>query len=304
MSCPTATAPIDISISNITGNCLLKCSYSFHYNNSSCVATNRGDYITMSYDKSSSSQATYNTLDYYVQEIRLYNPSLHSFLGKKTDAELVIVHQSNTGANPLLVCIPVRGNNTSSTSAALFQTLIDTVASSAPVDGESCTVIFSSSFNLSNLVPKKPYFSYSASEPYQPCSQNVEYIVFKDNLDMTPETLKKFQSIIRANPYDVKQGPSLFYNEKGPNLTSSDDGEIYIDCSPVGESDEEVPIVVNLIEPGSWGDLGPVIKVLLGALFFFGFLYLVRYMLGFLGRNKKGASSSIAIDLSTFDNKA
>ena len=50
MSCLMATAPIDISLSNITGNCQLKCSYNFNYNNSSCIATNRGDYIKLSYD--------------------------------------------------------------------------------------------------------------------------------------------------------------------------------------------------------------------------------------------------------------
>ena len=58
MSCSTATAPIDISMSKITGKCDLKCSYSFNYNNSSCLATNRGNYISISYDKSSSPYAS------------------------------------------------------------------------------------------------------------------------------------------------------------------------------------------------------------------------------------------------------
>ena len=37
MSCPNATAPIDISKDNITGKCDLKCEFSFHYNDSSCI---------------------------------------------------------------------------------------------------------------------------------------------------------------------------------------------------------------------------------------------------------------------------
>ena len=59
MSCPNATAPIDINISKITGKCALKCSYSFHYSNSACIATNRGEYISISYDKSSSPPVLY-----------------------------------------------------------------------------------------------------------------------------------------------------------------------------------------------------------------------------------------------------
>ena len=92
MSCPNATAPIDISMSKITGKCDLKCSYSFNYNNSSCVATNRGDYISILYDKSTAPPVLYNATGYDVQEIRLYAPSLHSYNDSKTDGELIIIH--------------------------------------------------------------------------------------------------------------------------------------------------------------------------------------------------------------------
>ena len=123
MSCPNATSPIDISISKITGNCALKCSYSFHYSNSSCIATNRGDYLSISYDKTSSPPVLYNATGYDVKEIRLYIPSLHYYNDSKTNGELVIVHTSKTGSVPLLVCIPIKSNNTSSVSALFFKTL-------------------------------------------------------------------------------------------------------------------------------------------------------------------------------------
>ena len=126
MSCPTATAPIDINLSKISGKCDFKCKYSFKYNNSACVATNRGDYISLSYDKSSSPPVLYNSVGYDVQEVRMYAPSLHSYSGAKTDAELVIVHMSNSGSRPLLVCIPIKANNSNSTSAQLFIILCPT----------------------------------------------------------------------------------------------------------------------------------------------------------------------------------
>ena len=158
MSCPTATAPIDISLSKITGKCDYKCSFSFQYNNSSCVVINRGDYLSLSYDKSSSPPVLYNTAGYDVQELRIYTPSLHSYNNSKTDGELIIVHTSNTGANPLLVCIPIKSNNTSSISALFFKTTIDTAANSAPADGESTTVNIPK-YNLTKLIPKKPFFN-------------------------------------------------------------------------------------------------------------------------------------------------
>jgi len=285
MSCPSATAPINISMSNIKGKCDLKCSYGFHYSNSSCIATNRGDYLSLSYDKSSSPPVTYNATGYNVEEIRIYTPSLHSYNNSKTDGELIIVHNSSTGESPLLVCIPIRSNNSSSESALFFKTVVDTVASNAPADGES-TKVNVSSYNLDLLVPKKPYFSYSATEPYQPCSESVEYVVFgplQASLDMMSDTLAKLKKIIENNPYDIKTGPSLFYNEKGPNQGATND-EIYIDCQPVGASEETTEIVTSSgydTNVYDWFN-NSFIKLLLGSLIFIVLLYIVKYALNMI----------------------
>ena len=297
MSCPTATAPIDISMSNITGKCDYKCSYSFSYNNSSCVATNRGDYISISYDKNSSPPVLYNATGFDVKEIRLYTPSLHSYNDSRTDGELIIVHTSNTGAKPLLVCIPIKSNNSSSVSALFFKTLIDTIASSAPSDGETTTVNIPK-FNLDLLVPKKPFFSYSASEPYQPCSEDVDYIVFgplQGSLDMMPETLTKLQTIILSNPYDIKTGQSLFYNEKGPSQGGSSSGEIYIDCQPVGSSDESTEVVIDMGSSSYQSSVSdwlnnPIVKLLLGSILFIAILFGIKYALNMFKPSKGGSA--------------
>jgi carbonic anhydrase len=297
MSCPTATAPIDISLSAITGKCDLKCSYSFNYHNSSCVATNRGDYISLSYDKSSSPPVLYNATGYNVQQIRIYIPSLHSYSGSKTDGELIIVHTSNTGSNPLLVCIPIKSNNTNSVSSMFFKTIVDTVGNSAPAEGESTTVNIPK-FNLTSLVPKKPFFSYSATEPYQKCSSAVEYIVYiplNASLDIMPATLKKLQTIISNNPYDIKKGPKLFYNEKGPSQGSAGN-DIYIDCQPVGSSEETTEIVTDM--GGGNIDLkdllkNPIVQLILGSLLFIFLLFAVKYSLDFIQPTKGGGIEAV-----------
>lgn len=297
MSCHNATAPIDISMSNITGKCELKCSYSFTYNNSSCVATNRGEYISISYDKSSSPPVLYNAIGYDVKEIRLYIPSLHSYNSSKTDGELIIVHSSNTGASPLLVCIPIKSNNTSSVSAMFFKTLIDTLASSAPSDGESTTVNIPR-FNLSSIVPRKPFFSYSATEPYQPCSSSVEYVVFSPlqaSLDMMPDTLKTLQSIIESNPYDIKTGPNLFYNEHGVGKGSAGD-DIYIDCQPVGSSEDTTEVITDMggasMSFGEWLN-NPLVKLILGSLLFILILFGINKALHLLKPVKGGSVDGV-----------
>lgn len=291
MSCPNSTAPIDISISKIVGKCELKCSYVFNYSASSCVATNRGDYVSISYDKSSTAPVLYNATSYDVQEIRLYTPSLHSYNDIKADAEFIIVHNSNTGSNPLLVCIPIRSNNSLNLSSRFFETLVDTMSSSAPVDGDATTVIVPK-FNLEYFIPKKPFFSYSATEPYQPCNENVEYIVFNplnSELDISPNSLELLQTIITTNPYDVKSGVSLFYNEKGPTMNNNLDDNIYIDCQPVGSSDETVDTYNSTTgsSTSSTNDIlnNPFVKILLSSLLFIFILYGIKTLLTFLKPN-------------------
>ena len=306
MSCKNSTAPIDISMSNIKGKCELKCSYSFRYNSSSCTATNRGDYISISYDKSSSLPVLYNATDYDVQEIRLYTPSLHSYNGTKTDGELIIIHTSNIGAKPLLVCIPIKSNNSSSFSASFFATLVDTVASNAPSSGETTTVNIPK-FNLDLLVPKKPFFSYSGTEPYQPCSENVDYIVFAPlevSLDMMPETLLKLKSIIMNNSYEVKTGSNLFYNEKGPEKDGANaGGDIYIDCQPVDSSEETTEIITDMgssvylngEKDTNMNDLlkHPLIQLFIGSLLFIAILYVIKYLLNMIKPTKGGVGQQI-----------
>ena len=246
MSCPDATAPIDINKESIVGKCDFKCEYSFHYNDSSCIATNRGDYISLAYETSSSPPVTYNSSSYDVKEVRIYSPSLQSFNGTKADGEFIIIHHSASGSNPLFVCIPIKSSNTGATNSKNLTNIINTMASNAPAEGEKTTVAISI-FNLNAFVPRKPFFSYTATEPFQPCENNkVEYIIFPSDsaIGLAEKVIKGLQKVISENSYTVKTGPGLFFNEKGPSNGAGSD-QIYIDCQPVGESEEQDIIITD-----------------------------------------------------------
>jgi carbonic anhydrase len=296
MSCSNATAPIDISKDNVVGKCDLKCEFNFHYNDSSCVATNRGDYISVAYDTSSSPPVTYNTSSYDVKEIRIYSPSLHSFNGTKSDAELMIIHNTFAGANPLFVCIPINSSNSGQISSKNLSTIINTVASNAPTVDEKTTVNISK-FNLNAFVPKKPFFSYTATEPYQPCNEDKnEYIVYgsDSSIGITENVLSVLKKVITENAYDIKPSPGLFYNEKGPasNISSS---QIYIDCQPVGQSEEETIITNSGVSTDYFTRenimQNSLFQVFLGAIIFVAIIYLIQFLIGIL---KPTSASAVA----------
>ena len=141
-------------------------------------------------------------------------------------------------------------------------------------------------FNLSNFVPRKPFFSYTATQPYQPCVDIVNYIVFEpsqSSLSITPDILTKLKKIISDNPYDIKTGPKLFYNEKGPKSNTMND-DIYIDCRPVGKSDEIVEVIKDKNVPITLVRLlkNPVVQLLLGAVVFLVIIYVLKIAINFI----------------------
>lgn len=279
MSCSSSDAPIDISSSNSSGKCELKCDYKFRYQSSSCVGKNMGDYISLSYDNTSSSSVTFNLISYVVKEVRIYHPSLHSFNGNKLDAEMVIVHTSNTGEIPLLVCIPIRISNSTSISSGFFRDVVTTMSKNAPSEGDSTTIKISN-YNLNFIVPKKPFYSYTGKEPYQPCSEKVNYVVYDASeicLDIPQNIYDNLKKIVKENYYKTKSGLPFFYNSKGPNTATSDD--IYIDCQPVGKSEETIDIVndTSFSSDYSFEDLknNDFFKFIIGIIIFLTIIYLL-----------------------------
>jgi len=277
-------------MSDISGKCDLKCDYNFQYQNSNCVATNRGDYISIAYDSSSNPPVTYNTVGYNVSEVRIYAPSIHTFNDSNAVAEMIVIHNSNKGTSPLLVCVPFTKDNSNTKSSSIMASIIDAVATNAPSDSESTSVTIND-FTLNSFVPRQPYFTYSAIQPYQPCIGDVDLIVFSpqaSNCYISANTLKKLSSIISENPYKVKTGPQLFYNEKGPGVNGLTSDDIYIDCQPVGVSSEEKMVVVSSSDNGtfSWNDFinNSIFQIIMGALLFIIIIFVFNYIIKLFGK--------------------
>ena len=75
-------------------------------------------------------------------------------------------------------------------------------------------------------------------------------------------------------------------------------GEIYIDCQPVGESEETVNVVKNTSTYDfSIQDFlkNPIVKLVLGSLMFIIILYVIKTFLNFIKPQKGGASPVVGV---------
>ena len=300
MSCLSSTAPINIDPETQSGTCDLKCNYQFNYTDSISTVVNRGDYLSINYEPASSAPgARFNAYDYSVSEIRIYTPSLHTFRGFKAAGECIIVHTSASGNSPLLVCVPIIGGRNSSTASQYLSRLIRAVSATAPVDGESTLV--SEAFNLNEFVPASAFFSYTGTQPYQPCQGSNYYVVFEPSasvLGISDADLETLGSVIRENAYTVNEATPFFYNEAGATQGIGGGGDdIYIDCQPVSASEETTEVVSSSSSSSDSSSnifQGDVIKYFLMVLLFIFILYAFNYLLNYLGSkvgNKVGGGS-------------
>jgi carbonic anhydrase len=255
-TCNSTTTPLNISIAQQSGKCDSKCDYSFNYQTSSCNVTNNGTYISIAYDGGNTAPVKYNSQGYNVTEIRIYMPSAHTYMGKRALSEIVIIHTPVNGGNNLIVCVPVRSDETAVTSkgSVLIDGIIKGTAVNAPKSGETATLKLIKSFSLNIIVPSKPFFSYTGMDTFYNCAQTVDYIVFTpvtSDISLVPQTASILHKIIVPSNIVAKQPSTttpLFINENGPSNSDADEG-IYIDCQPVGKSSETTDVVEPTYDP-------------------------------------------------------
>lgn len=232
MSCSNATSPINI-VKSVAGKCDLKCSVIFNYSITSVRAENKGDFIRLAFDPQNNPPVIFNAQKYVVQEARIYQPSLHTFSGQHTGAEIIILHQNQSSNQNLLVCVPI--NSSGSTSSTLDD-IIKQVAEKANTKGSS-TNISNPTFSIKQLIPNKPFYNYVGTLPYLPCNGTYEYIVFdKSNaINITNNDLLNITKVISPSLYAIHNPVGgLFYNDGGPG-TFADGDDIYIECNPTGD---------------------------------------------------------------------
>jgi len=287
MTTPNKNPTVNISSQNIYGNCDLKCSYNYKYHQSNSTATNNGVFISLSYDKGSSSPVVYNTHNYYVSQVTIYSPSLHSFNGNSANAEIVIEHAPEIGGDLLYVCIPIIASTNSSDGSSILTEIIKAVSSNAPAANET-TNLNLSNFNLNSFVPSnKPFFSYAGTQGLVG-----QIIVFgiTNAIPINQQFLTNLSKIIKPYPITIAGG-SVFFNSKGANsvpLVNNNNG-IYISCQPTGSSEEETqvtysknPTNYNLSSILNDPTILLILQIFIGCVVFIIVFYVLNYGINYL----------------------
>jgi carbonic anhydrase len=301
MSCPSATAPINIQ-GNTEKICNLKCAYGYKYPLSSVNVSNQGDYLKINTDRANTPPVTFNKNSYEVTETRLYYPSLHEYGGTgPATAELIIAHSNVAGKGNLLVCIPITvatSGSASSDSVKLLNSIIAETARSANTAGQQTVVNNLPNFSLNAFVPMKAFYSYTGTLPYAPCNGEYQYVVFtltnNGFTQISPSAFTALKGLVNKHTYTLSTSNTngVYYNPKGPSLPEEEKGDFYMSCEPVGSSGET--LVPNEQTSAQMFDSDVARRFLQNGLFQFmaGIILMVGILklgkMGFDKINKKG----------------
>ena len=230
-----------MSVMNLTENAIVnvcedKCSLSFNFPNSpSCVITNSDNLFSITYEIASSySPVTFNNSQYYFTSNTIYLAlsSVHEYNGSYNTAELFFYLTDSTNQT-LCISIPIN-SKASSSSPLLTNILTDIVDYQINESGESKTVNITN-FTLNDIIPYKPYYYYQ-NDNVNVVAYGIEHALYIQESILT--SLSSYITVLSESekaqifPYTT----TLLQNTKGP--TTSQSGEIYIDCQPVNSSIE------------------------------------------------------------------
>jgi hypothetical protein len=224
--------------------CQERCAFSYKYNISTqCIASNHDTSISLTYDNGTTPPVLFNNIQYNVYQIDIVTPSYHDFNGTQSEAEMIITHTSTDTASPLYVCIPISAQ--ASNKNATFNEILQDVLSVPLIQKSTPVAVTSlSDYNISAWIPKRPYFFYVS----QSMEANVVVFPIADGLYMDTDSLEGLSQLLQPITDSDFILPSennyLFYNPSGPSpFQNGISDQIYIDCSPTGNSLETEDVV-------------------------------------------------------------
>ena len=157
-------------------------------------AVNNGHSIQFNFEEGDSIQYHNNT--YHLSQIHFHEPSEHTINGVRYPLEIHLVHKSKTDNFTVMSVLAEEGEE-----SQLFEFL----ESFLPIK-EGNTKEIHQSLDLSTLFPtNKNFYSYEGSLTTPPCTENVNWVIFKEPIIVSVEEVIKLKKNMPKDNYRNEQ---------------------------------------------------------------------------------------------------
>lgn len=145
---------------------------------------------------------------YKLLQLHFHSLSEHTIDGKRYPLEMHMVHQAKDGELAVLGVFFEVGEKANPDIAKIFDNM--------PHREHETHKINTVEVNINNLLPKKKvFYHYLGSLTTPPCSEVVEWFVFKESVTISKEELEQFQELYSSNyrPTQPLNGRTILINE-------------------------------------------------------------------------------------------
>ena len=140
-------------------------------------------------------QATIAGRSFELMQFHLHSPSEHTLDGEYFPIELHFVHKAQDGRLAVIAVFFKEG-----TENAAFQSILDDVKAN-----EESTVASGLSLNVAELLPaNKSYYHYLGSLTTPPLTENVEWYVMANPVEVSAEQIAAFNEYYQGNNREVQ----------------------------------------------------------------------------------------------------
>lgn len=249
MSCKNSTAPINVVHSTLA-KCDMKCKLVVLGTPCTWEVMRSPTYLQFRPSRpTTATYAVYNDVKYALRSASMYSPSLHTWEGTRSRAELIIeMDPSESDGLPLSVCVAmVPGTGAEFSLESLVSSAADAI------ENASATPASAPAFNIMTTIPDSHYVAYSGVVPWNGCKQgNVIVFPLDRAIQLNGGPMSAVSQRLQAAEYPMHMaGPNAALSTSYPDRSQTVAGsEIYIDCRPTEEEGEAlVPVPVSMHLP-------------------------------------------------------
>jgi len=193
-SCAVGRNQSPINLSSVDNNLRPKSAeIEFDYQSSEVEVVNNGHTIVVNYAEGSS--VTIDNQKYALKQFHFHTPSEHTIDNQGSAMEIHFVHQNEAGKLAVVGAMMNSGAE---------NPLISRVWQAIP-DGNKAHKSQSMNLNAADLLPQnKTYFSYKGSLTTPPCSEEVNWNLLSEPIEVSPEQIAAFSRIFQYNARPIQ----------------------------------------------------------------------------------------------------
>lgn len=168
----------------------------FYYSEKTILNKVRNNGHSIQYDFERGDSLSNNNIIYNLVQIHFHEPSEHTINGVRYPIEIHLVHQSDQKDYTVIGIMGIEGGESH---------FMEDMESYLPLEVDTEKII-DRSFDIRTVLPdKKDYYTYSGSLTTPPCTENVQWIILKNPLELSLEEVLALRSNMPLKNYRNEQ---------------------------------------------------------------------------------------------------